>query len=269
MRVRAPVRLLAAALLGLALTAPAAGAGEAPPPDGTPIDQQWAEDFEAEVQQLIDEAGLEGDPAGLVGEPGDLDLPPGELTLVGIVQVAEGVDAETGGGSELAGPCQGVAISFDGDGGVVDAAADLDDGAAPVDLLDQSQAFTADNPFEVDVNGYVAYAGRADPAPIDHTWQIRTQGLSFDSGGDDNPDAENRNAGVVDLASDLPGPAKVNALFKIDGEMDAADGFRCQGSGYFRTVGGVPVLAGAGVVLVLAAGFGALFNARPARTWRA
>ncbi len=264
-------RTAALVVLGILLWAPVAAAqgGDGDGEDegsNAGADQQWAEDFEAELQELLAESGIQdADPQSLIGEPGDLDLPPGELTLTGIVAVAP--EPPTGSGSELAGPCQGVAISFDDQGEAIDMAVDFDDPAPPYDVYDGAQAFTADNPFEVHVNGYVAYAGRAEPAPINHTWKIRTQGLSFDSGGDDNPDAESHNAGTVNLADDLPAPAKINALFAIDGEMVADGGFHCVGSGFFRTVGGTPVLGAAGVVLMLATGLGALFNARPARTW--
>jgi hypothetical protein len=248
-----------------------AQAGE-PPPDEEPepatTSADLGEELDAELQELIDELGLDTDPASLVGEAGDLDLPPGELVYEGLVTAAEEEGVPDGGGSSLAGPCTGAAISFDGDGGIVDAAADFDPAAPPVDLIDGGQAFTASNPFEVDVNGYVVYAGQAAPAPLNHEWFVRVQGLNLDEGGDDNPDAEDRNAGSVNLSDDLPGPAKVNALFAIDGEMTADDGFACSGSGFIKTVGGAPVLGGLGLVLALAGGLGALFNARPARTWR-
>lgn len=234
---------------------------------GGSTDEALAEELQAEIEALLAEMGASGDPSSLLGEAGDLDLPPGELVYTGVVEAVSAEDLPDGGGSELSGPCLGLALSFDGDGAVLDAAADFDPAAPPIDLVDGGQAFTSSNPFEVDVNGWVVYAGKAEPAPIDHSWKIVVQGLSLDKGGDDNPDAETHNAGSVDLAGDLPAPAKVSALFHIDGSMSAADGFNCQGSGYIKTVGGAPVLAGVGLILLLAGGIGALFNARPAKTW--
>jgi hypothetical protein len=214
----------------------------------------------------------------IIGEPGERDRPPGVMEYLG--EDATEFSAELPGGtsSVLTGPCQGIAASFapDGDGyKILDIAADFDDAGPPLDLYEPlddgrfAQAFTSGNPFEVHVDGFVVYAGYADPAPIEHNWEIRTYGLSLDSGGDPNGGAENRNAGTVNLKEDLPAAAKVNALFYIEGEMTANSGFRCDGSGYFKTTGGNRTLEGAGVVLVLAMGFGALFNSRPARTWRA
>jgi hypothetical protein len=240
----------------------------------TEEDLALVEAFEAELTALADEVGVEGGAPALIGEPGRYDLPPGESVLVGaLLAVAPAQGGSFSDDSSLTGPCQGIAISFDEDGEVIDFAADFDDAAPPIDLLESevssgsaTQAFTASNPFEVHVNGYVLYAGRAQPAPIDHTWEIRTLAVSIDSGGDPNRAAEDRNAGSVNLKDDFP--AKISALFRIEGEMNADDGFACAGAGYFKTVGGTPVLGGVGLVLVLAAGAGAIFNARPARTWK-
>jgi hypothetical protein len=257
-----------AILLALVVPGSVAYAGEDTGSDAPTTDEELAEELQAELEELLADAGNEGDLPEIIGEAGDLDLPPGELVYLGAIEVATGEDAPDGEGSELAGPCMGIAMSFRGDGSLLDMAADFNPGAPPIDLLDGGQAFTASNPYEVDVDGFVAYAGVAEPAPIDHTWAIRVQGLSLDSGGDDNPDAEDRNAGTVNLGDDLPAPAKVNALFAIDGEMTAEGGFECTGSGFIKTVGGLPILGGLGLVLLLAGGLGALFNARPAQTWR-
>lgn len=255
------------AVVGLILLATLVGTGsvgaqtESPPPD-----EELAQEFQDEMQALLDELGADGDPATLLGDAGDLDLPPGDLVFVSVATTQTPVVESDA--SSLAGPCTGMAVSFDGDGNVIDAASDFDPKAPPYDLVDGGQAFTASNPFEVDVNGYVVYAGQATPAPLDHTWAIQVQGLSLDSGGDDNADAEDRNAGTVNLSEDLPTPAKVNALFHIDGELTAADGFSCNGDGFIKTVGGAPLLMALGLILLLCGGLGALFNARPAKTWQ-
>ena len=76
------------------------------------------------------------------------------------------------------------------------------------------------------------------------------------------PDAD----GVARLC--ISHPAKLNALFRIEGSMIADNGFACDGSGYIATTGGTPVLEVAGGGMVLSGGLGAVFNARPARTWR-
>ena len=241
------------------------------------LDEESQESVDEFLLQLGELLNVSGDEIpSIIGEPGEDDLPPGFMTVI-----SDGIasdDLPAGSGSELTGPCMGIAASVGpADGGgfeVIDIAADFDDPGPPIDLMapydsgGYAQAFTSDNPFEVHVDGFVIYAGRADPAPINHSWEIRTQGLSLDSGGDPNPNAKNRNAGTVNLEEDLPAAAKVNALFYIEGDMVADGGFSCIGSGYFKTIGGSRALEGAGVVLVLAMGVGALFNTRPARTWK-
>ncbi|MCP3854743.1 MAG: hypothetical protein GY698_08420 [Actinomycetia bacterium] len=270
-------RLLHSLLLmlmgGLVLGSPAVAQGQLEPADEAVV----SEFFEELAAQL----GIQpGEAFDIIGEPGDDDLPPGAATFLGEEAIAGTDSFPEGSGSSLTGPCLGIAASLaPADGGgfeLVDLAADFSDGGPPLDLRQAvgadgtyAQAFTAGNPFIVHVNGIVVYAGRADPAPINHTWEIVTQGISVDSGGDDNPGAENRNVGSVNLEEDLPGAAKINALFRIEGDMIADGGFACSGDGYFRTIGGSRTLEFGGYVLVLAAGLGALFNTRPARTWKA
>lgn len=262
---------------------PAAAQDEAPAGNcevPAELDAELVQQFQDELVQMLTDAGAGTlDPSLLLGEAGQFDLPPGSLVVDGIAPLtASGPCPEKGGGSSLTGPCMGVAMSFDGDGEVIDAAADFDPAGAPVDLLESTpgnlvRAFDRDNPFKVDVNGFVAYtgvAGTAGNGPRNHSWSISTfGGVELDSGGDPNVDGKNRNAGSIDLGSDLPAAARVNALFTVEGEMTADNGFVCQGSGYFETVGGAPVLEITGTVILIGAGLGALFNARPARTWSA
>ena len=270
----------AVASVGL-VAAPVLAQDTGVPPE---FDAELAAQFEAELLDMLGSTtGQPVDPAAfatLIGMPGDLDLPPGQLSVT-MAGDAVGVTAsgEVGGGSSLTGPCMGIALSFDGDGQLIDAAADFDPDGAPVDMFayyesggtDLRAAFTSKNPFEVDVNGFVAYtgvAGAAGDGPRNHTWEITSFGQALDSGGDDNADGKNRNAGTLDLGEQLPAAAKLNALFKVEGSMRADNGFACDGSGYIATTGGTPVLEVAGGVMVLIGGLGAVFNARPARTWR-
>ncbi|MCH7789128.1 MAG: hypothetical protein IH940_06755 [Acidobacteria bacterium] len=294
---RRVVIAVAALLLSGLLFAGSVGAqeGEAPPdteappdseaspdteaPPGTVVDSEMIDALTEEINSVVNEGGeFSADNIDeLIGEPGKYDLPPGEI-------VAYAEDLETtaipdGDGSSLVGPCMGIAISFRPDGSILDMASDFDDPGPPIDLIDSDiesdpvvlkQAFTSGNPFEVHVEGVVVYAGVAgEPGagPMDHKWSIDVLGLNLDSGGDPNPKGKNRNIGSVDLSEDLPNAAKINALFRIEGEMTSANGIECSGDGYFKTVGGLPLLGGIGLVLALGFGIGGLFNARPARTF--
>lgn len=262
------MRRLLAALLGLVLALVLAA-----PVAAQPSDTELTEIRDDFLRELATYLGSGASFEDLTGPPGEFDLPPGVAVFLGYDNVATTDTLPDEGGSSLTGPCKGIAASLAPAGGgyeVIDVAADFDDAGPPIDLFGDrgAQAFTASNPFRVDVDGVVVYAGFTDFPPINHSWFIETQGISFDAGGDPNPKAKNRNAGSVDLGATLPAPAKVNALFRISGEMVADNGFFCEGSGYFRTQGGLPILEGAGLVLFLTAGVGALFNARPAKTWR-
>ena len=271
------LRLVAASVVvagALLVGAPPSGAQ-----DSIQLDAESLEVIEAFQEQLATLLQLSASEIpSIVGEPGEDDLPPGISIWLGedAERVAATLPADSG--SALVGPCMGIAASMapeDGGFRVIDIAADFNDAGPPIDVFEPldgntfAQAFTSGNPYKVHVDGFVIYAGRADPAPINHKWEILTYGISVDKGGDPNPKAKNRNAGTVNLNEDLPAGAKVNALFFIKAEMFADGGFSCMGSGYFETTGGSRTLEGAGAVLVLAMGVGALFNTRPAKTWKA
>ena len=209
------------------------------------------------------------------GEPGDLDITEGDAIYR---QIATEVGKSTavadfGDGSELTGPCGGFAWSYNGDGELIDAAADLGNDTPPIDLLDNKQAFTSGNPFKVDTRGVVVYYGFAPQTgdgPRDHKWTIKTAGVSLDSGGDPNGEGKNRNAGLVDLGEELPVTFSFKA--KVSGEMVSANLAPCTGKGWVEFEGGFPLATIPGVVgtLFLAGGLiGLLFNSRPAMTWKA
>ncbi|MEL7209524.1 MAG: hypothetical protein AAGK32_15020, partial [Actinomycetota bacterium] len=249
----------AASILGLLvgsllLFAPGAGAGDDDPGPGEPLpevlDQATILFFLASIEQEfgVDDNGfpiLPDDLDVLQGEAGDRDLPESDLLIATPEQqaaaaariAAAGGEVDTSGsGSSLTGPCMGIAWSYREDGTPLYAAMDFDQARPPIEVYpDFGQvAFTEDNPYVVDVNGTVVYAGVAggrDPGtgPRNHDWFIELEfagvGNELDGGGDPNGDGENRNLGAVSLKEDLPGPAKVNAQVNISGRMqaDAAD----------------------------------------------
>ena len=109
---------------------------------------------------------------------------------------------------------------------------------------------------------------RDGDGPLDHEWSIKTSGISLDSGGDPNPNGKNRNAGVVDLAEDLP--VKFSANAKVTGELTSANIGKCLGEGHVEFIGnGLTDPVGIAAIALFAGGlFGLLFNARPAMTWK-
>lgn len=242
------------------------------------------------------------------GDPGDLDLPPGyrafdimpfgpdangdgtpDQATIALGTFGDGqqtvaadatVDTIGGGSSFLQGQCGGVAISYDADGAVIDAAVGVGatrDGL----LLDVSgdgrgeRAFTTSNPFEVRADGQVVYSGylpyTGGEGPLDHVWKITTGGLSVDSGGDDNPDANNANAGIVNLGESIPAPARFTGTFVVQGWLFSQNGRFCVAEGHVQFTGPFPLFTAPGALgtIVGFAGIaGLLFNARPAQTFR-
>ena len=99
-------------------------------------------------------------------------------------------------------------------------------------------------------------------------WSITTEGISLDSGGDDNPNGNNRNTGVIDLAEQLPFGFSFKAKVQADIESDLPP---CFGEGHVEFEGPNPLTSVPGIVggLGLLGGiFGLLFNARPAVTYK-
>lgn len=238
----------------------------------------------------------------LLGEPGVRDIRPGEnsnvvtenengtVTIVASDELRQQADIQVrrsgcdpglvaGSGSSLSGPCMGMAWSYDENGDPLDQAADWSFANAPIDLYGggiNEQAFTSDNPFEVDSNGFVIYTGVAgglEPGsgPMEHDWFLQIKlfgtGTNLDAGGDPNSSGENRNAGAVNLRDDLPAAAKISAVIGANGRMETQAGdFRCVGSGFVDLKGPLdPTVPG--VALLALAAVGLLFNARPALTW--
>lgn len=208
------------------------------------------------------------------GAPGEFDLTAADERFGGLVRdFGDTTDLEVGEGSSLTGPCGGIAMSYGDDGDLIDAALDAGNGDPPVDVLDGGQAFTSGNPFEVDTRGVVAYYGfmpRRGDGPMDHSWEITTAGVSLDSGGDPNGDGNNRNAGLVDLADQLPFSFSLDA--EISGHLTSANLDECKGTGHVRFIGGNPLLSVPGIVgtvTLLGGVLGLLLNARPAVTFKA
>ena len=126
--------------------------------------------------------------------------------------------------------CQGMAKSFDEQGRLVDRV------TAP------GPGGTQDNPFAIDPDGRIDWAGSTDAVITDGTWEVATIGLSF--GGDmDNSDKKNAYSGTVAIGDDpaLNLPLQLilsgNSTVRVDGAL-SGDGGNCTGFGYITGVGG-------------------------------
>ena len=251
---RTSVLLFALSVMGALAVAPFLAAGQAQAQDGNPA----LDAIRAEIPE---------------GAPGEDDLRPGDARFGRLVELygASTAVGDFGTGSVLTGPCGGYAFSYDEDGVLLDAAMDVGDGQPPLDMLDGGTAFTAGNPFKVDTRGLVEYFGFAplnDEGPMNHSWFIKTSGISLDSGGDPNSAGNNRNEGIVDLAEDLP--VKFSAVIKVEGEMTSSNLATCVGQGHVEFIGNglLDPVGLAGIALLSGGVFGLLFNARPAYTFK-
>lgn len=184
----------------------------------------------------------------------------------------QGVTGDAGGSSSLTGPCGGVAFSYDSDGALIDAAYDAGDGNPPIDLLDGSQAFTDGNRYQVDTNGSVSYFGfapRDDEGPMDYSYELKVAGITVASADEENSAGNNRNGGVIDMASESPFAFDANV--DASGKLTIGETEYCAGEGKIEFVGdgiaSVPGLVGIGLLGIGV--LGVFINARPARTWKA
>lgn len=206
------------------------------------------------------------------GEPGEDDIQEGDDRFGRLVEsLGENTIVEISDSSKLEGVCGGWAYSFDENANLIDSAIAIGNGTPPIDTFEGGQAFTASNPFKVDTRGLVQYYGfmpRDGDGPKDHTWWIKTSGISLDKGGDPNENLKNRNAGIVDLAEDLP--VKFSAKVQVQGQLDSTNIGSCIGEGHVEFIGnGLTDPVGlAGLALFGGGIFGLLFNARPAQTYR-
>ncbi len=214
------------------------------------------------------------------GEPGEDDEQEGMDTFLALV-AATGDDTlvtEFGGGSKLTGPCGGYTYSYNKKGAVIDGAFDAGTSDPPVDIAGANvgqQAFTSSNRYQVDTEGLVTYFGfmpfeAGEDGPRNHDWEITTEGISLDRGGDPNNNGKNRNAGIVDLANDLPDFFKTNFTARVEGFLNSDNLASCVGEGHVEFSGPfLNIISAVGLALAGAGVIGLLFNSRPAMTWRA
>jgi hypothetical protein len=243
-----------AALLALALTVGAPAGAQ---------DDQSREDALERLKRVVPE-----------GQPTVYGVDEADSVFEQLTRLAVLVSASAGLGDEsrLTGSCGGFAYSYDADRFLIDAAVDLGDQAPPIDLLDGGQAFTEDNPFEVDTGGVVLYYGfspRDGTGPIDARWTITTSSGSANEGGDSNLDGVNRHVGVIVVGDHVP--FDFSARVEVDGELSSQSVMECIGDGYVEFVGG-GLLSSVGIatLAVFAVGLaGLVVHARPTTRWKA
>jgi len=221
------------------------------------------------------------------GFPGERDIQEGGplyLARINDELEAQGfnTNVDISDASILGGDCSGFAMSFDEDGALQDIAIGLGsrDGGGTngtvVDLFGDGfgqRAFTKDNPFQVyDLVVYFGTLPREGEGAIEHNWEIKTDQISLDKGGDPNPKGKNRNAGQVDIADAIPDWARFTGVFGVQANLESQNSLFCDAQGWVEFQGPFPLFTalGAAATLFFAGGIiGLLFNSRPAYTWKA
>ncbi|HEX9889200.1 MAG TPA: hypothetical protein VGA69_06955 [Nitriliruptorales bacterium] len=222
----------------------------------------------------------DGVPDPPLGFPGDLDVETGGQISAELKQSVERAEQlqESGEGGQVEGRCGGWVVSYDAEGNPIDGIFRDIDGGPIVDFTGGEAGLglgmTSSNPLVIDSEGQVVYYGElensAGEGPLNHTWAIKTGGISLDAGGDDNPDANNRNAGKANLGEQLPFP--LTGTVKVTGSLTSENGADCEGTGFVKFIGPPGISTPVGIAGALFGGIGLiglLLNARPAITWKA
>jgi hypothetical protein len=171
--------------------------------------------------------------------------------LIAIVIACLALSAAPAGAVNLTGGCQGQGTSFDKDHNQIMAA------TAP-----SAEPGTSGNPFLVDYDGTVEYAGTG-PLMLDHHWEIKVFGIPVKSGGAPNGSHQTAAIGVADVSDYLP--FKITGVYYVSGEIHG-DGGACSGDAYVKLlgspVGTIPWIVAIALIVVGSLGY-ALPKARP------
>jgi hypothetical protein len=175
------------------------------------------------------------------------------LCLIAIVIACLALSAAPAGAVNLTGGCQGQGTSFDKDHNQIMAA------TAP-----SAEPGTSGNPFLVDYDGTVEYAGTG-PLVLNHHWEIKVFGIPVKSGGAPNGSHQTATIGVADVSDYLP--FKITGVYYVSGEIHG-DGGACSGDAYVKLlgspVGTVPWIVAIGLIVIgVALGYASLPKARP------
>lgn len=242
-------------------------------------------DFDGDGVPDIEDSDGDGIPDIPEGEPGDRDIAPGDgqflqaitsdLQAQGLTTIVDNDD-----GSDLLGDCGGMAMSFDGDGQLIDMAIGVpsNEGGGPsgqlIDVMGEgfgTRAFTKTNPFVVDTRViYIGTLPKEGDGALEHNWSIKTQGISLDKGGDPNENLKNRNIGEVSL-DEIPAFLRPAGIFPMKGQLDSENGRSCTADGWIQFEGGNPLISAPSAVAAALGATGVvglLFNSRPAMTWK-
>jgi hypothetical protein len=175
------------------------------------------------------------------------------MCLVAIVIGVVAVSAAPAAAVNLDGGCNAQATSKDKDGNQIMSV------TAP-----SADTGTSDDPFLVDYDGTVEYAGTG-PLMLNYHWEIKVFGIPVKSGSAPNDSHGTAAVGIADVSDYLP--FKITGVYYVSGEI-RGDGGACTGNGYVKLIGSpigtIPWIVAIGLIVVgLALGYGSLPKAKP------
>ena len=173
--------------------------------------------------------------------------------LIAIVISCVALGSAPAGAVNLTGGCAGQGTSFDKDHNQIMGA------TAP-----SAEPGTSGNPFLVDYDGTVEYAGTG-PLMLNHHWEIKVFGIPVKSGGAPNGSNQTATIGVADVSDYLP--FKITGVYYVSGEIHG-DGGACSGDAFVKLVGSpvgtIPWIVAIGLIVVgVALGYVSLPKAKP------
>jgi hypothetical protein len=142
--------------------------------------------------------------------------------LIALVAAFVAVAAAPAGAIGLTGGCQAQGASFDPDHTQIMAA------TAP-----SAEPGTSGNPFLVDYDGTVEYAGTG-PLMINHHWEIKVFGITVKSGSSPNGSQQTATIGIADVSDYVP--FKITGVYYVEGGI-AGEGGACNGNAFVKLIG--------------------------------
>ena len=111
---------------------------------------------------------------------------------------------------------------------------------------------TQEDPFLVDWDGTITYAGASQIAMVNNTWSVSVFNIPTPlSGGDDNPEDTRDGSGTVGVSTNAP--FRFTGLYFVSGALTGSGG-TCAGSGWFKLTGDplgtIPFWVGLGVLIL-------------------
>ena len=174
--------------------------------------------------------------------------------VIALVVTVVVVGAVPAGAVNLSGGCQGQGTSFDADHNQIMSA------TAP-----SAEPGTSGNPFLVDYDGTVEYAG-SGPLIVNHHWEVKVFGITVNSGGSPNGSQQTATIGVADVSDYLP--FKITGVYYVEGGI-SGDGGACSGNAFVKLIGSpvgtIPWIVAIGLIAIgLGLGYTSLPRAKPA-----